>query len=411
MSYLHLPSLTMGDIATGTMSIWFRFSQDSVGKAAAYRSPRVHPNAPDVLDYTIPLVTFGRQVIAHVYDSAPRTWTQEAGDGTLSHSSSQVVSWGDAPCPPSYIGLLCRQGESPHLVMYFQTDTRATVQGLVSQEKEVHWEPVGGDQWQMYRTLEDVSYIRVGEPESFLIQPVFEVELDQWHHLLVSFDFTGSVDVVGTDTNPASEEELRSITIKRFCRLWFAFDDENRKGKDNVGDGSGRGWVPQHENGIITENAESAVRTYTTVTDEFTINEGAETPEYHWATSQLPMQGGPMGLPASAQFVETISHCEMAEFQFFGGLVLDTESVGDRRKFVDENGKPVPPKKTEEMLGRRPDILLHGSSNWKKGKNTGTTGFTENDKGETVANPAGQFTPVALIKKYKPEPALDKGTA
>ena len=249
--------------------------------------------------------------------------------------------------------------------MYFQMDTRADVQGLVHQETAVWWEQTPRGDWQQYRTLEDVSYIRVGEPESFLIRPKFKVEVDKWHHLMLSFDFTGSVDVVGTLSDPQTDEELRSSTIKNYCKLWYAFDDENKKGKDNMGDGRGFGWVPDHENGIISENAESAVVSYAPSGDPFTSG-GTETPEYHWEATPPPISGGPMGLPASQEFVATICHCEMAEFQFFGGLLLHTESESDRRMFVDENGEPVPPQTTEELLGQRPDILLHGSNNWKR---------------------------------------------
>jgi hypothetical protein len=53
------------------------------------------------------------------------------------------------------------------------------------------------------------------------------------------------------------------------------------------------------------------------------------------------------------------------------------------------------------VLGK-PDILLHGNSNWQKGKNTGSTGVTDQD--ELIL--AGQFQPIAGIEKFKPEPAL-----
>ena len=54
--------------------------------------------------------------------------------------------------------------------------------------------------------------------------------------------------------------------------------------------------------------------------------------------------------------------------------------------------------------------MLHGNSNWQAGYNTGTLGVaieTDPDGTETVTKlPGGQFTPVAGIEKYKPEPSL-----
>lgn len=419
MSYLHLPSLNMVDIKKGTISLWFRFSQDSVDKAALYKSPKSHPEAPDIFDSTIPLVTFGRKVTAKVYDSIGKTWTgpvlpdSTAPPPTVSAPQVDEVE-GEFHCAPSHIGIIC--GETPTLVMKFQTGTRAKVQGLHGQITDVTWIPVY-DVYEPHETIEDVSYIEVGEPESFLIVPTFTVDVDQWHHLLVSFDFSTDVDVVAFEGEAATEDELREKTIKSFCKVWFAFDDENKKGKDNIGnnrDASFRsisGWTPADKNGVIPMNAEAAIFTYVKPPVKDPLDHVAESPEYHWVASPLPINGGPVGLPASADYVETIYHCEMAEFQFFGNLVLDTANMNNRRMFVDGDGKPVPPDETHELLNRRPDILLHGSGNWQTGHNTGSSGVEIDSDGTMTDLPAGQFKRIAGINKYKPEPALETGTA
>ena len=348
------------------------------------------------------MVTFGRKVMAHVYDSK----AVEVGEHITVVQPDMV---GDAPCPPSHIGISCGDTESP-TVMYFQTDTRAEVAGLHLMVIEAHINTDPGDPnfGQYYDTVEDVSYISVGVPELFLIKPKFKVEVDKWHHLLVSFDFSTPVDVKAVATQEGTSlelpEALRSATINSYCKIWLAFDDENKKGKDNIGINippdtpngftpDPTGWVPQDENGIIPQNAESAVFTYTPgPPDPFRTGGGDSTGEYHWEASPIPMNGGPMGFPASEEYVETVYHCEMAEFQFFGNIVLNTGSQQDRRLFVDKDGKPVPPKEAEKMLGK-PHILLHRTSNWKKGKNTGSVGLEKDAQGNEEEKPDGQFQP------------------
>jgi hypothetical protein len=125
----------------------------------------------------------------------------------------------------------------------------------------------------------------------------------------------------------------------------------------------------------------------------------------------------PMGLPAANNRVAYIQpHCQMAELQVFTGISLDTNDVSQRRYFVDEDGKPVPPDqkanpdtgKTSgsiEGLGQRPDILLHRASNWKKGKNTGTTGMDYSAKPPRLLF-GGQFSPLGSIQTVSPDPVL-----
>jgi hypothetical protein len=109
---------------------------------------------------------------------------------------------------------------------------------------------------------------------------------------------------------------------------------------------------------------------------------------------------------------------EMAELQIFTGVTLDTGVEANRRTFIDferdadgnpirnDDGKrtlkPVNPKQAEDLLGKRPDILLHGTTKWQAGKNTGSLGIDAD--GEEI--PSGQFTPTGEIKKYSPDPSI-----
>ena len=106
----------------------------------------------------------------------------------------------------------------------------------------------------------------------------------------------------------------------------------------------------------------------------------------------------------------------MAEFQLFTGVTLDTSVEENRRAFVDEDGVPVPPEgkpptedkpdgekpPAEKLLGKRPDIVLHGSGDWSDGNNTGSLGV-DND-GDNI--PSGQFEPTGAIPSYTPDPSL-----
>jgi hypothetical protein len=421
MSYLQLPSINLADFSKGTISLWFRFSDDSVAKAREYAESYQPPDfgdsatGPDIFKATIPLVTFGRKVMAHTYGFVSHAWPFPTG-GTGA-STADSVAKDDSPCEPSHLGLSVPTGHDDQttvaLRMVFQTETRAQVQGLLTEASDIHWEqdPPGSGLYQQYTVIKDISYVRTASPETFEINPTFEVSADKWHHLLVSFDFSTAVDVVAI--KGSQSENVERDTIKSVCQLWYAFDDENKDGKDNMGDS----WGFHDPNDVVPITAIAAAISYispsipTDSTGRPTVTGQIYDTEYHWAASPIPMSTGPVGLPASADYVETIYHVEMAEFQFFAGLVIDTSNQQKRRAFVDANGNPVTPEDTEKALGRKPDILLHGSSNWQQGKNTGTTGITKNDKGEDIVIEAGQFRHVGLIKKYTPDPSLENTTA
>jgi len=417
MSYINLPSVNLADFAKGTISIWFRLSQDSVEKArkhnASYRPPDFGDGAigPSIFAATIPMVTFGRKVMANNYGFIPHQWTSPAGPHTTTFDSVQKS---DSPAEPSHLGLVVdpvRGGlvnEGVYLRMYFQMRTQAQVQGLVTEATNVYWElDASGRLYEQYQVVKDISYIRTGTPEYFEIIPLgFQVSVDQWHHLLVSFDFSTSVDVVAlanyTGDNPQGD------AIKTVCKFWYAFDDHNKTGQNNMGDS----WAYHGPNDVVPVTALQAAYDYVpqsppiSSTGKPLVTGELYDPEYHWTASPLPMNGGPMGFPASADYVDTIYHCEQGEFQFFAGLALDTGVQKNRRAFVDDKGKPVDPADTEKLLGKRPDILLHTTANWQAGTNTGAIGLLRLTEGAEAIIPSGQFTPKGRIDRYTPDPEL-----
>lgn len=137
-----------------------------------------------------------------------------------------------------------------------------------------------------------------------------------------------------------------------------------------------------------------------------------DVPTYQCNGFNIPSAECPIGIPVSARHLEHNTGIEMAELQIWANVTLDTNQINLRRLFIREeidpetNQKrylPTEPSKAAKVLGR-PDVLLHGSSNWKRGKNTGTSGMD----GENNPIKAGQFNPIAKILAFKPEPELGK---
>jgi hypothetical protein len=140
-----------------------------------------------------------------------------------------------------------------------------------------------------------------------------------------------------------------------------------------------------------------------------------DSPSYSCESFVIPSAGHPIGIPAATHHILHNTGLEMAELQIWTNKIVDTSDVNIRRLFLDypkdEHGKPipgshlkaVPPHRAAEMLGP-PDILLHGTRNWKSGKNTGATGVSSD--GQVIRG--GQFQPIAKIERFLPDPELNK---
>jgi hypothetical protein len=143
-----------------------------------------------------------------------------------------------------------------------------------------------------------------------------------------------------------------------------------------------------------------------------------DVPKYSCPGFVIPVKEKRIGIPTGNILTKHNTGVEMAELQIWANKTLDTNDVEMRRLFIDypkdAKGKPdktkplqpVSPSVAAKILGK-PDILLHGTSNWKKGKNTGTSGY-KIVSGEQVINPKGQFIPVAKIEKFLPDPKIGK---
>ena len=257
------------------------------------------------------------------------------------------------------------------------------------------------------------------------VSPTIEVTADEWHHILLSFDISGRVSTTGNLND-------QGASAASSCKMWCAFDDVNYTGAD-LPSYSESGMTSLGPNDIITKNADLVWQTtndqpaafdYVVAQGQWghTTYSGLDTaPTYKFSPTGLAVNGS-IGLPASEDMVDHIKRVEMAEFQFFTGVTADTGSDNVRRYFIDDKGKPVPPNQKSnpetgqtsgsiEGLGRQPDILLHGSGNWIKGKNTGMTQVENPSTGVTDSLPADDFDPTGKIRPYKPDPSLDPPAA
>lgn len=288
-------------------------------------------------------------------------------------------------------------------------------------------------------TYSDASHVAFkAATEQCIIKPNTEVTPDQWHHILLSCDMTGPISAIGRqyagyDENLIPIDPGGKGRITTPCRIWLAYDDHNISGVGLLG-GSfdpDKTTTPGN-NDLFTQNAANTasqlgdvdhtqgpilagfggpyLRTNTVV--------GLTNPSYDYQPGHIESAGFPIGIPASEKYVNNVCHVEMAELQMFTDVTLDTNVEKNRRAFISKDGKPVSASQKKqkdeisgkttgdsgsiELLGKRPDVLLHGSGNWIHGSNTGSTGIDKDGKKLL----GGQFKPTAKIETYVPEPSL-----
>jgi hypothetical protein len=303
--------------------------------------------------------------------------------------------------------------------------------------------------------IADYTSDSLTRPERFYVETVYEIEPDKWHHLLLSLDVGSPVDVVAPPTEDHGNNYATSTYwsngaegVSGHAKLWYAIDDVDYRGRatpeefekwlsadpnqgflhrlgpysvdygqytefvpgvSNPGDPTMNVPAMGDPNGILTQRGWEVAKTGSGLEYNLFVASDA----YDYKPRSVPSSKEAFGIPASTKYVDHIYRVEMAEFQLFTGVTLDTGIVSNRRAFVDENGEPVLPKApegekppAEALLGKRPDILLHGSSDWEDGKNTGSLGVAIDDDGNANEIPEGQFVATGAIDPYKPDPSL-----
>jgi hypothetical protein len=434
--------------------------------------------------------------------------------------------------PQSFIGV----DKDGFLIICLQTKTRGEYRGCSYQQKtptemwaehaELDWtdpdNPVWvffGGYWNGYQfEYEDISNkIMQASPECFVLGGLAhgwfaidhgpQIKDGGWHHVLLSFDISGSVHM---EHEATSNPNQINPVVSTGCKAWLAFDDVNYtdgnlqsppfiydgwvfgnfaklEGTQTTAiidsgpmSGNYRDQMKLGPNEIIPQNCwlngqgmpRTGLLRYTSSTEILLSPEeaadagvpvspalgmGADPGDFNplaWASNEwlgysdrpgwhlpvldpkkpttpdpattldhpimdftggfsIPLYGHPIGIPSSTHHIDHNTGVEMAELQIWIGQTIDTANEGLRRLFIDypkdEDGNPdrtkplesVPPKIAEAVLGK-PDILLHGTSHWQKGLNTGTSGVDPDGNIKTE----GQFQPVARIERFEPDPKL-----
>jgi len=413
MSYLTL-SAGIPDFSKAVFSLWFRVPRESVIAASTNKIGGDWA----IMQSILPLMTLGVPQIGTVYPASTHdvavihTYRPGEPDSETTFMTDYYPASETHDVDPSYIGLVCLEDGKFNMVFNlqmkdFMSRSAGSVSYITTKMDIYSGSDPGCPQYVLgngvvimfpnvgVATIAAAPYLDQTQPELFQVVTRDYLKPDQWHHLLLSFDISGSVSI-GT---PFASSD---------CRLWYAIDDVDYRGAENMlpyRDLGGQ-WGPDTlgPNTILTQNVwRYSGSDPNWQAPQYYMNHFVGLPQGTFSRGIIPADGYAIGIPSSIKYVDSIFRCEMAEFQMWTGVTLDTGSATNRRAFVDENGKPVNPTKGteddprgpgEKLLGKKPEILLHGSNNWQVGHNTGTFG--------------GQFTPTAKIEKYRPEPALEE---
>jgi hypothetical protein len=432
------------DINKVVISLWFRVPQSSVDATAA--TDRFAPH----LALIIPLITFTHPL--DIDDLEPNAVNiGEAvnfpqSDCPYVPSVTDFQSVGPFFIDPCYVGINCDKdilsigGGKPTLVFNLQANGHANVSNYANfaQHMAVYniegyggappptglgdpnvpgngWNDLGFPYVGFASGMHDFSGAD-GRPELFQVRSPVVIESDEWHHLLLSFDLSSACVTEGPPLG-GSRHATTAEGTTGWCRLWYAIDDVNYNGADNLKPWPVDGGSDQ--NAILSNSAWNVANSQTLYI--YNLPQAPATCTYN--PVPLPTSGVALGLPASADYVGNVHHVEMAEFQMFIGVTLDPAVEANRRIFIGPAGKdslppsgpnspstssgsgllyPIDPKVAKTFFGKRPELMLHGSSNWIAGKNTGSLGT--DIEGKMIAS--GQFMPTGPIKRYKPDPTI-----
>jgi hypothetical protein len=250
---------------------------------------------------------------------------------------------------------------------------------------------------------------------------------DDWHVLILSLDLSKEVKTQGFNWDLPQPLTTAEGTLSA-AQAWIAFDGQNITREDlspywpkgTVANPSGYA----DPNAILTRYAYQIATTYHQPGElDFYNFDGTwlkhhqqtPFPRFSYQSAGVPSAEAPFAIPSSMDDEDSILRVEMAEFHMWTGVTLDTSVDANIALFVTSEGRPnthyaqTGPKDPkgqgmDDVLGT-PVLRLHGSSDWSKGKNTGSLGLDTSQKPPKVL-PDGQFTPTAKINPYKPNPSL-----
>jgi hypothetical protein len=176
---------------------------------------------------------------------------------------------------------------------------------------------------------------------------------DQWHHVLISFDFTGPVTTEGqlnsisrnagsqTGDNPLPPNSTGDRTSSA-CRMRIALNDEHLGGEklsvywpEGYGDDGAILSVNGYyvANDVVDQITETNNPNFACDGIAATQITTADAPSYDFTPDKVDMSQ--IGIPASEAHVDFIKKVEMAELQIFTDVTVDTYFAKTRQAFID----------------------------------------------------------------------------
>ncbi|PAY05390.1 hypothetical protein CK489_28790 [Bradyrhizobium sp. UFLA03-84] len=232
-----------------------------------------------------------------------------------------------------------------------------------------------------------------------------EVTPGEWHNLELSIDFTNSCSADGILGDGSVVPDLFDTAGSRTssaCRMFIAFDDRNLTGKS-----MSAYWPTGYSdtNAILPVNgyfvATDITNSFSATADDcfgnnVTLVQNQQQPKFRY--SPAAFAPGLVSFPGSL-YAGMNKRIEMGEAQIFMDVTADTASETVRRAFITEKGSPASLKKARDLFGKSPEVLVHGSENWKKARNTGSLADPDNPE-DGIA--------VGKIKRFTPNPKLGR---
>lgn len=406
------------NMTKGLVSIWFRVPSSSASEIPPATFEQGY--YVDVLEKTIPLVIFSSQLTGPIVDyenPGIGIYFQYVKPGDPTSGIESVVYHGSHLTPrtakmcPSFIGVYIGKDGKASLVAHLQTSDFG--QGVNTQSDSIaayfHDTGFSSPDGLIVFTLPaappyDIDFANSSSKdrqlEFFPSVPSVDISFDRWHHVILSWDLRGS-NASHANIDRSGAGPLSSY-VDATSLLYCSFDDKNITQRDDDLP-CGYWFDGMGDNEIFCDGVfQLAGNSYDPLAKDFW---GLPTYSVNFAKGVVM---DTVAVPSEAQYQRTefrggneqfdpICRIEVAELQIFPGKVLDTSSKGNRRLFIAQHkistGKyvygPADPKVAEGTLGK-PAVLLHRSSNWIKGKGTGTH--------------AKKFKPTGKIKRYEPDP-------
>lgn len=382
----YLQSSNVGSLNKAVISIWFRIP---AGTAAA-ASDSYELNAGfGFWQGVVPLLTWGPQVSGtkYVWTAPDYGFVPELGNDVFGDAPTSSYT---SPQGPSYIGVKFSpvEGLNNRIEVLIQTNAAANCTNTRAKTTGYAYPDF---------SFEDASYVDEGYKDYFggagaeISSPT-----DAWHHILISWDLSGSNSSAGSGTNTPSDP---AASVGSSSKMWLAIDGVNKSGAFDLPAQSlnaisfdGSGFDP---NGIVS----AVTALYAGVAND----QLGDTASVSLSIGSIP--SNPCSIPGPA----TISHdvsgetpgdvenvapvllVETARLQIFTGVILDTGADGNIQAFITPDGTPASLSLARLLLGKAPDVEFDKSKDWINGRNTGSR---------------GPFTVTGSVTKYDQDPSL-----